>query len=82
MCDFYINHIHFQIGDGRGEFSTLITKEAYNEYAIAKYGKVPTNETEKCMVKSEMCLKTVWRATHNNWRKMHKLPMLKRRTRK
>lgn len=82
MKDFYISGLHFSVGNKYGEFSTLITNEAINNYALAKYGKMPDNFLEKNGIMGKMCIKTIEYALNNNWRKRHGLAMLKKRCRK
>lgn len=82
MCDFYINHLHFRVGNRYGEFSVLTTEEAIDEYSLANFGRFPISQIEKISAVGVMTMKTIKYALNNNWRKMHKLPMLKRRARK
>lgn len=82
MKDFYINHLHFQVGNGRGEFSTLITKEAVEEYSLANFGELPKSHADRNTAMGIMAVKTIKYATNNNWRKMHGLKMLKRKIRR
>lgn len=82
MKDFYINHLHFQVGNGYDEFSVLITKEAIEEYSLANFGRLPASHIEKTGAVGVMAMKAIKYATNNNWRKMHGLKMLKRKIRR
>lgn len=78
MREFYINHVHFWVGNGKEEIKLDRSVDAVNDYSRFAFGREPVTELEKMTVKTKMTIFVIDKAYSNNWRRKHGLKMIKR----
>lgn len=78
MREFYINHVHFWVGNGSYEFEADVSEESIQECALNIWGRNATSTLDKIFIKG-VIVKTMFdKITCNNWRRRHGLKMLRR----
>lgn len=78
MKEFYINHVHFWVGNGKEELKLDRSINAVNDYARFAFGSEDVTELQKSMVRTAMTIFAIEKAHSNNWRRRHGLKMIRR----
>lgn len=78
MKEFYINHVRFEVGDGKGQYSVAIDNDSISDYSEFALGRKPVNNTEKDATRGAILFKAFNKIFNNNWRRKHGLKMLRR----
>lgn len=78
MKEFYINHVHFWVGNGKEQWSIAIDNDAINDYSDFVLGRKAVENSEKDAIRGAILFSVFGKIFNNNWRRRHGLKMLRR----
>ena len=78
MKEFYINHVHFWVGNGKEQWSIAIDNDAISDYSEIVFGRKEVSNTEKDAIREAILFSAFGKIFNNNWRRKHGLKMIKR----